>query len=481
MIKTSTQQIAFIALVSFVASMSTFLMLYALLASPVADDWTYYNYFTNGFSDYMVASMNHTGRVLQWVLVFVAYKLFGLAIGVKVIPVFLYIVFVASFFWFLRLIKLFRVGWQIDLVLATLVVNLYLFLVPSVYDTYLWLTSSSVYLSSLAMLFITLCLVILMLRSAVPWWAKILFFVFIALGQTFSEPTALFIIGLGVLSVIISVVRKKKEHYKVLITSLASAIIGFAIVYFSPGSISRRRDGGSFDWTYTFIDSLGGYKLLFWDWKLWVILGLVLFLTVVVFANTKKQRTDQLSKFYLLLSLGSLLLSTYPVFVLNNYTQNYMPLRVLSLPTLGVVVSVVFLSLYVSSRWHDVLSDKKFFLDASLLTAILIASPFVLYRASTSISSLSTRDSISTYRDISVAEQVQASKEVINIPKAPVTMRSDASDFFYGDGQWDRYGRNWVLNSYLEYKGIDIHGTSSFEVKLFDLCGQELGGLPLAN
>lgn len=173
----------------FVASLATILIIYGLLASPIADDWLYYYYYKQGFLSYLEAAMNHTGRLFQWLVVFVGYDLFGMK-ATKLIPVGLFIALSLSIFWLLRSVKILKGGVLLEGVIAGLLSCLIIFLQPSFFDAYLWLTSSTVYIASIIFLFVNTTFIYILLTKKTGLSMKLLAFLSLVVGQTFSEPTA---------------------------------------------------------------------------------------------------------------------------------------------------------------------------------------------------------------------------------------------------------------------------------------------------
>ena len=449
--KVDINSVAIAMLAVFGVVLSTVIVLYAFMAAPVADDWVYYSYYTQGFSDYINAAMGHTGRLLQWVLVFVGFKLFGMALAVKIVPILLYITYIASVWWFLFVTKILNKSWHINLIIAVLVCGVSLFLMPSIFDTYMWLTSSTVYLASMVTLFVSTTLIYILLTKKLHWGLILLILLVVALGQTLSEPTSALLIGGTGLALVGSLIYKKWSYVYRLSATLVALIAGFLIVYLSPGSVSRRETGIKADWHNVFVESFDGYGLLFQDWRLWALLIPIIFLATLALSGSKGKKVSPM--WYLIISMGSFIFFTYPIFALNNYTQNYMPVRIMSLPTLGVVLSVVFLAIFVANKLNIGRRGRVVALLGGVIM-VAVALPTVLRVSSKNLSILSIRYSISSYRDASVDDQISKGVTPVVIERAPVFLRSDAADFYYSDGQWDKNGRNWVANSYLKYKGL---------------------------
>lgn len=451
--------------VGFASFLATILVIYALLAAPIADDWVYYNYFEQGFTKYVDLAMGHTGRLFQWLLVYAGYELFGMA-AVKFVPVALFVALILSIFWLIKTVKLLRGGLVAELGVSMLVACLMLFLQPSIFDTYLWLTSSTVYLASIVFLFLNATFVYILLTKKTAAYFKVLALFSLLIGQTFSEVTSIFMIGLVTVVLVLSFLCKKREYIAQLVLSWVALVSGLLIVYLSPGSIARRATSPDFDPSWVLFSSLRGYKeILFSHPVLWFVGAAILGLVLILLVDTR--RVNVKPRYMALLALFIFASTTYPVFALNNYTQAYVPDRIFTLSVVGILVTVVFASIWlskivpVSNRWRG-------YAVPVLVGLMVLAIPLIGRMGAGDIARLSLRDRVTRYRDEHVALQLREGREVIEVAKAPKLLRGNADDFYYGDGQWDGYGRNWVANSYLEYMGMKDQDGSDDKVVLVD-------------
>lgn len=460
----NNRKISLLLLAVFVASLATILIIYGLLASPIADDWLYYNYYKQGFLSYLEAAMNHTGRLFQWLVVFVGYDLFGMK-ATKLIPVGLFIALSLSIFWLLRSVKILKGGVLLEGVIAGLLSCLIIFLQPSFFDAYLWLTSSTVYIASIIFLFVNTTFIYILLTKKTGLSMKLLAFLSLVVGQTFSEPTAVFMIGMVALGMGLSALYRKRDYFIKLSLCLGALIGGFLIVYLSPGSVARRTTAPDFDPTWVFVDSLQGFSHMFFETGLWIVGASILFGSILLFVNKRKLTVKH--QYVGMSAIIVFLASTYPIFALNNYTQEYVPDRIFVLPVTGTLVAVVLLAIYIAlvAPWPKKL-DAKTVVAPALAALLIVALPIFMYSGVKNIAKLSLRDKVAKERDYRTSEQIAAGKKTIEIMQAPKLVKGNADDFYYGDGQWDLNGRNWIVNSYLTFHGVDPSTKPRGTVKL---------------
>lgn len=243
------------------------IIIISLLSAPIADVWSYINGVnSNSFLGFLSESMNHTGRLGQWGSIYIGAKIFGINI-VKISPLLLFLLLSFAIFLNLKVFNL--VKNRNDTIVgsvAILVAFIFIILLPSITDSLLWYDSAVSYVGSIIMaLFTAAYLKSIILRGEMRPSNCIALVFLCIISQLFSEPTSAIIIVFLLLSLLYFVSR---EHFSVktrLVTiALFSSILGFAILYFSPGSINRRAASGSgFSFYNVFVESLSGYALIF--------------------------------------------------------------------------------------------------------------------------------------------------------------------------------------------------------------------------
>ena len=186
---------------TFGIALMLILVIYSFMATPIADVWYYYNKYTDsigrgGMANYIWESLHHTGRVLQWIIVYVGFMFFKMQ-AVKIVPILLLIGLFGALFWLFKQLKLFQDKQENLRVagLSLLITAASIMLLPSFFDSLLWLDAAAVYLGGLVMLVLNLNFLYILLFKKPAFITKIGIFVAMALGQTLSEPMSALKIG----------------------------------------------------------------------------------------------------------------------------------------------------------------------------------------------------------------------------------------------------------------------------------------------
>ena len=449
-----------VVLWTFVISLALILILYSFMATPIADVWYYYNKYTDsigngGVFNYVWESLNHTGRVLQWIIVYVGFLLFKMH-AVKIVPILLLIALFGSLFWLFKQTRLFK-GEQENIRTAgvsLLITASSIMLLPSFFDTLLWLDAAAVYLGSLVMLVLDFNFLYILLFKKPVFIAKIGMVTAMTLGQTLSEPMSALMIGLTLLGAIAMLIRKDKRRAITLIISLGSLIAGFALLYFSSGSTNRRAVAmPGFDSEWVFVSSLHSFFNMIAEWKWWVMLMPIIIIITMMFVNVKQIKLR--SRNVLFAALGVVAVTTYPIFVINNYSQNYVPHRVMTLPVFGIIIACVILGVFLAQISTKFLGKYRHLVSMVCVAWIIICTPLIILMSVRNMEKLSLREKFVQTRNLQVDTQVRDGTYPIHIMVAPNLFRSNAEDFTYDDGPYSKGGRGWVVNSYLKFKGID--------------------------
>lgn len=450
-------QLLFIACACFATVIFVLLTLHALSASPIADDWTFFvSYRENSFIEFIQLSMHHTGRIVQWSIIYIGYFFFGMT-AVKIMPVIL--LTTLSLLIGLLIHKFINPQGSLSLVksllMGLLIACVSVFCMPSMSDSFLWYDSAASYMSSLIFLVWGLYVVCDALSHKVTIVRLVCLVSILFLAQLASEPTSLWVIGALSLAIVVAVLMRNKKAIGVLAISLVTSLLGFATIYFSPGSIARRGDSPALELTESMADALSGYGIMFSEWGAWLLLAPALVMLVIWFMWQLEWRTRPLIA--AVISIVIFLTTTYPVFLLSDISQDYLPYRVFTLPVFGTVVALSFMGVAISAgviHRCNIGVHRAIFAATSLI--VIGASCLgMIYLSSNNIEKLIMRDRVVKMRDSSVADQKNRGVDRYEVMRAPLLLRGNAEDFYYNDEPWNLNGRIWVLNTYLTYMGID--------------------------
>lgn len=414
-------------------ALSTTLVLMAFAANPIADDYAYYVNLQAAASplDYVVDHyLTHNGRLSQNILVTVSFLLFG-KLAIQIVPVMLFLSLAGSLAWVFSLILPMetRRG-ALNITLGLFAAALGLFAVPSTVDSYLWLTSSTVYLGSLIGLATNVALAIMLARSPRPsLWALIPALFFMLLSQSFSEPTALFAITAAGLWGAWELVRRRWRRCVLAALSFVALVAGFLVVFLSPGTIARRAEiDNPFSIRRIVIGSLDYYPTLFAGVKPWLF-GLILLGALVVAINigplTSAVRFHATTlSFAVLIFLGT----TYFVFAVSNFGSTYFPYRNFTLPAFGLVISIGFLA---TSAFKALLEAPGLGAIGRLATPIaivlaVVALPSGLLAGGLQLQALALRDSAAAARAAEIAAQLVDGTSPLVVQAVPVLVVSEA-------------------------------------------------------
>lgn len=413
--------------------LTTPLLLMSRLANPVADD---YAYFTNleaaGSPLEHIAThyMTHNGRLAQNVVVTMSFVVFGKA-AIQVIPALLLLGLAAAFGYLVYL--LLPTGSRsvpLSAAIGATVTALGLFAMPSIFDTYLWFTSSTVYICSIIALVVNSCLAIKMARAdSLPAWLLTLILCSMLLSQSFSEPAALLAVAAAGAWAVWEFVRKRWRVLLRASLSFVALVLGFLMVFFSPGTIARRAElDNPVSLRHVFLGALEHYPTLFERIDGWVV-ALVLFAALVIAMNIGPLASP-IAFHANAFAIASLIFggSTYLVFAASNFGSTYFPYRNFTLPTFGLIVAITVAaaSLFKAVIDSVPLSGLGRLALPAALTLGAIALPGALSAAALQMKALGVRDSAVAVREIEVSKQLQSGASTIFLRAAPVLVVSEA-------------------------------------------------------
>lgn len=454
-------------LIVFGVLLVSLLMAPALFARPIADDFHYFNQLSSyGTVDYIVNFYtSDTGRYAQGASMAVLYKLFG-SNSVVVGPIIEILLLIATTTWasflLLRSFKVTTRRLSKALILGLTSTSVVLLYTPSLFDSLYWLTSSTVYVLSLVGLVFNFSLALYVLQLQRPrWWHYFLLMLSVIIGQAFSEATSAIIVSLSGIALLVAIILRqrgrnlKPSHFTSLTSVLVAAIIGFLIVYFSPGSRQRQAKSESqFDFHAMFVDSIHNtlqFLQTFVSWRLALIIAVALAVAHFLPRLSKKRSIAGLG-----IGLLLVVLPAYITFVISSYSMGtYIPFRLYTIPTAFTCIGLIIVTA-IGCQWITRYFSKFTppHLSLPLLcTVFAIAGYFsALPIVRDVLSAEILRSSLYDNRAASIASQLsQSNNTTVRVVPAPILLNeSEAGDFSFKEKQI-----SWFADSFKQYYNID--------------------------
>ena len=417
----------------------TSLVIFSLFNQLIADDVSYFRYFQDGtpWNFLYWHYFEHSGRFLQSVFIALGYTFFG-DNSVKVMPILVLLSLIASTSWaFYRFIPWRSKALTYSILTGILVSSTAVLLMPSTYDSYLWWTSSSIYLTSIVALVINICIVDILVKkshSKVGGW---LLLIPLTLGQTLSEITAIVMAASAGLLLAYYLIRRNRERIIIFSKVLGALITGFFLTYFSPGSITRRtsEDGSSLGFEFMRIFVLStrhAFELIaslsVWEFALLAAIGI--FIGLLIKRLTRKNTKRSLLVIGLVILIG-----VYGSFCINNYVWYNMPFRAYTLPSFTLTVSIIaFFAVITNHVYYRY--QRKFFTNI-LISIIVIACGSIAFtgmiRYSNSFAAfMITRDAAYNIREEAIEQRLKTSGGTVAVESLPILVKSEATDLIYG-------------------------------------------------
>lgn len=222
---------------------------FALTAVEIADDFHYMNTYNAVLNPVTFAKnhyLGHNGRVGQAFFFAVSYELLGRYV-VTILPLLFLLGLIALVTGLLhRVVAYRRHGLLASMIASIFLVTSGLVLSPSIMDSYLWLTSSSVYLGGLMFTLLPYYLYAVFRSSPrAMFFRALVLFVLAVWAGPFSEPLTIVAGVTGFLFAIIGVCRRRKADIVYPLALWLGHIVGFGVVYVSPGTRVRRQFFGT--------------------------------------------------------------------------------------------------------------------------------------------------------------------------------------------------------------------------------------------
>ncbi len=442
----------------------------SVLARPIADDYRYFSAIRRLDALPFLMHYLHTesGRYSEHLLVWIAYRLGGAA-SVQWMPVVLLGFLVATATATVRaFVPAFgALPRSAALAVGSAASVLAVTAAPSTVDSYLWLTSSAVYVPPIGVL-MSACLA---LRGAIRRRTRgrraafaTLAVLLVVIAQGFYEASSLLAVGAALLFALVLAVRRDRANLPIGVLVAGAAIAGFAVMYFAPGERIRAHatGGGS-----VLVASLGAVygQLQLWQatraaaWLLAGALGLAL---AVLLA-----RRSSPGALLVVLAAGGVLLVAVPALCafVSFYSLNWAPWRTYTLASASFCWGTVLLAgaagaLLIRARKpgaeHPLIpSGMGVIVAACTAIGVVTAVP----GEAAIISAESMRASMMEYRDALVQKQVAAGDHKIVVFPAPLLVYpTDARDFEFTAVQ----SKGWFEPGYRSYFSIPAHAALRF-------------------
>ena len=446
---------AYLLVLIYSSVLLSLIIILALMMRPVADDYAYFsdpnihNPFTFAFHYYM----DWTGRSGQAFWVAVLYKAFGNQVVIygailqQILLVLASIFLVYSIFYKKSIshIKLVSFALMISVMCS--------FMTPSVFDSNLWITSSTVYIGSLIAAFIAAGTAISFVRKkAVKKWHYILLFFITFVAQLFSEPTSLIMIYVSLVCIALaSMLYHNRKTLYVSIICFTASVLGFLYMLLSPGTRTRQ---GTLQVHTSLLDiftqafgDLSKLAYIFTSYRIAIIIILCLFVALF-FARISKKNTIIIASVAFISSIAI----PYSLFISTRYTMgSYSPLRAFTVPVGLAGVLIAIATGVIIAYWLNKVSPRFKRLAVVALFVLLPISLFTaIHQEIPTIRAVAIRSDLYDARESSIHEQITRNNGSIHFEPLPILLvKSDAVDFYY-----NRIAPAWFEQGFRRYYGI---------------------------
>ena len=448
-----------IAIVGAVAILAPLLIM-ALFNKPIADDFAF---FSEAQSDNPIATatrfyLDENGRAGHGFFTATLYGLFGER-AVVVGAIVLLIGLALSLIWLARTILVKILGdktpWSKAIALGLWSTAVVILSSRSLYDSYLWLTSSTVYITGIiGSVIIAILAINLFLSKRLRWWHLVGFGVVIIINSYFNEITDVYLVGTFIFALIVYGLVKKfnicelktknRKNISVLVVGLIVLTVAFLMLYLSPGSNERRSlMNSSFDIYAMFIQPLSqmvDFKYLLSP-QIALSVGVLALLVTGILPKTSAKQVA----FSMIAGLVYLLAIVYVFCVINGYAQDgYIALRSYIIPASVVgVVGSIMISIVVSK----LIGGNTMVLNILITLLIMAIIPVTYMYYKPIIQAVATRHDAFVTRANSIRRQVSRDNGVVEVEALPVLLvDTEAQDLGFNGIQED-----WVTKAFKRY------------------------------
>lgn len=432
----------------------------AIFNQPIADDYVFFSldHPGNPFATVAESYLNWSGRLSPTFLISVFYHFWGSKTP-AIMAIFLLVSLVIVSVWFIKVffkqVKARALPRSQVLALGLLMTSLIMLSAYSIYDSYLWLTSSTIYITSIICAIAVITLTTrLFTKPAITWLDWLVYIASLMFTAFCCEITTIYLVGSFGFSLIVYGMIKRfklfklkkttKHNIRVLVVGMVITAGCLLIIYFSPGSIKRRQTSHSiFDWQKVFIEPLFQIAkldyLMTWERVLLVIGSGVTLATVLPGLRSRQTISVVASIVIYLLAIS------YVFYLIMGYSLGgYIPLRAYIIPA-GIILIGVAVILAVLLRKCS--ANITYLLDITMILALIgaVATSYRVYKPI--IRAVVLRHDAYITREIDLRQQTNRTSSAIRVAPLPILLQdSEAQDIAFNNIQ-----AKWVTKAFKQY------------------------------
>lgn len=432
----------------------------AIFNQPIADDYVFFSMDRPGnpFTTVTESYLNWSGRLSPTFLISIFYHFWGsktpaiMAIFLLVSLTVVSIRFIRVFF---RRVKTRDLPRSQALALGLLMTSLIMLSAYSIYDSYLWLTSSTIYITSIICAIVVITLTTrLFTKPAITWLDWLVYVVSLMFTAFCCEITTIYLVGSFGFSLIVYGLIKRfklfklkkttKHNIRVLVVGMVIVAGCLLIIYFSPGSIKRRqREHSFFSWQKVFIEPLFqmaklGY-LVTWE-RVLLVIGSGSALATVLPKLRPRQAISVVASIVIYL-----LAISYVFYLIMGYSLGgNTPLRSYIIPA-GIILIGITVILAVLLR--ECSANITYLLDIAMILALTgaVTTSYRVYKPI--IRAVVLRHDAYITREIDLRQQANRTSSAIRVVPLPILLQdSEAQDIAFNNIQ-----AKWVTEAFKQY------------------------------
>ena len=432
----------------------------AIFNQPIADDYAFFSqkHPGNPFVTMAYSYLHWTGRLSPNFLVSIFYHFWGSKTP-AIMAMFLLVSLVIVSVWFIKVffkqVKTRDLPRSQALALGLLMTSLIMLSAYSIYDSYLWLTSSTIYITSIICAIVVIALTTrLFTKPAITWLDWLVYVASLTFTAFCCEITTIYLVGSFGFSLIIYGLVKRfkffklnkvtKHNIRVLVVGIVVVVACLLAIYFSPGSVKRRqREHSFFSWQKVFIEPLFqiaklGY-LVTWERVLLVIGSGVALATVLPKLRPRQAISVVASIVIYLLAIS------YVFYLIMGYSLGgNIPLRAYIIPA-GIILIGIAVILAVLLRKCS--ANITYLLDIAMILALIgaVATSYRVYKPI--IRAVVLRHDAYITREIDLRQQANRTSSAIRVAPLPILLQdSEAQDIAFNNIQ-----AKWVTEAFKQY------------------------------
>lgn len=432
----------------------------AIFNQPIADDYVFFSMDRPGnpFTTVTESYLNWSGRLSPTFLISIFYHFWGSKTP-AIMAIFLLVSLVIVSVWFIKVffkqVKARDLPCSQALALGLLMTSLIMLSAYSIYDSYLWLTSSTIYITSIICVIAVVTLTIqLFTKPVITWFNWLIYIVSLIFTAFCCEITTIYLVGSFGFSLIIYGLVKRfkffklkkttKHNIRVLVVGIVVVAACLLAIYFSPGSAKRRqREHSFFSWQKVFIEPLfqiarWGY-LVTWE-RVLLVIGGGLALAIVLPKLRPRQAVGVVASIVIYL-----LAISYVFYLIMGYSLGgNIPLRSYIVPA-GIILIVVTTILAVLLR--ECSANITYLLDIAMILALTgaVATSYRVYKPI--IRAVVLRHDAYITREIDLRQQANRTSSAIRVAPLPILLQnSEAQDIAFNNIQ-----AKWVTEAFKQY------------------------------